>query len=300
MALHHIDILESLGLAGRSAELETRLTDIEQAVQAQPGLQSTIARLKIPRQGFIDWRASLRDFRGNADQMRQARQQRTEASGLLNQIDTNLYNLTHILDQGGQTPVSSEDLRGDVVDLDQAVLSLIRLFPGARRAGLFSIDQTSSPTSSARPHVPNRQRQPLPSLAPTDQDPTDDTADVVPPLQQRQSTSTSTSTSALPPRRKSSGGSIYNNIKAKDTTKMMCGTYYGATVVTHSQPLPHVPSSEYHNIEATNHATMLLGDAVGGHPFETTNEPEDTAPKAPEQGIFRRFTGKMSRKHSVK
>ncbi|KAK5953933.1 hypothetical protein OHC33_005204 [Knufia fluminis] len=262
MALHQVNILDTLGLTVRSEDLETRLKTIERALQDQPQLQSTLARLKVPRQGFTDWRVSLLRFDGDAEQTDQARRQRAAAAELLNQIDNNLYNLSQRLEETANTPSSS-----------------------TKRS-------TNSSTSSAQPQ--NRTARPLPSLAPTDEEPPEDPEeDTVPPLAHRQSTNSY----VPPPRRASSGGSIYNNVKSKNNAKMMCGTYYAASVVAHSQPLPQAPSSEWNNIEATDDSMMHLGDSYGATPFAEVQEPEEMAPTS---GIFRRFTGKISRKQSMK
>lgn len=112
MALQHVNILDTLGLTNRSAELQTRLARVEQAVQVQPQLQSTLSRLRVSHQGFTDWQASLQRFDGDAEQTSQARQpqQRAEALRLLNKIDTNIYNRQQRLLLEDDTHIDSEEL----------------------------------------------------------------------------------------------------------------------------------------------------------------------------------------------
>ncbi|KAK5089562.1 hypothetical protein LTR70_005901 [Exophiala xenobiotica] len=297
MALRRVDILEELGLTGRSAELQTRLARVEQAVQSQPQLQSTLSRLRVSHQGFTDWHASLQKFEGDEEQTRQAEQpqQRAEALKLLNQIDTNIYSLQRRLLLEDDTYVDSEELRADAVELDQAVLNLIRLFPGARRAGLFSIEQSGPAASSARARPPIEHHQrPLPPLVPTKEEPLEEVEDTVPPLQQRHSTSAS----SPPPRRTSSGdGSTYHRTTSMDDAKVIVGTFYAATVVAHSQPLPQAPGNVYGHMQAKGNSSMLIGDAIGGSPFVETAEPQNMT-RAP--GLFRRATDKLKRKESMK
>lgn len=166
MALHQVNILDTLGLTVRSEDLETRLKTIERALQDQPQLQSTLARLKVPRQGFTDWRVSLLRFDGDAEQTDQARRQRAAAAELLNQIDNNLYNLSQRLEETANTPVSSEDLRADTVELDQAVHKLIHIISSASEP-----NRTPPPIPSTNrrrtPRRPRRRHSPTPR-APTE------------------------------------------------------------------------------------------------------------------------------------
>lgn len=295
MASHKVDILESLGLTSQSAELERRLTAIEYTVQVQRQLRSTLTRLQVPRQGFTDWRFSLRKFDGDTKQTRQAQQQGEEALVLLAKIDKNICNLEEELMSADCAQIDSNELLADVVELDVAVRDLIRLFPGARRAGLFSIDQSGPTSSCARAQPPTRdRRRPLPPLTPTEEAPLEEVGDTVPVLQPRQSTLASSPS----PRRTSSGnGHVYRHVTSDNQAQAVLGTFYAASVLAHSGPLPQIPANEYNDILAKGNSKMLMGDAVGGSPFVETAEPRNTTPT---QGLIRRFTDKMKRKESVR
>jgi len=159
MAFHKVDILESLGLTSQSVGLEKRLTAIEHIVQGQRQLRSILSRLQVPRQGFTDWRFSLHKFDGDTKQTRQAQQQGEEVLMLLAKIDKHISNLEEELTSADYARINSNELLADVVELDVAVRDLIGLFPGARRAGLFSIDQSGPTSSSARAQPQTRDRR---------------------------------------------------------------------------------------------------------------------------------------------
>jgi len=247
------NILDMLVLTDETNNLDTRFQEVEVVLQGQPQLRSTLHRFRTSLQGFRNWRNSLLAFNGNISQTGQALLQQEAAVEQLEQLDSNLLNLSQQLtESAGIRDIPSGQLLSDVVELDVAVGRLIALFPGARpEAANVSLNQAQP---SSRPR-----QQAWRNLAPLDR------TDSAPPnLDEQAEAEDSVPTSFPPPPRSASTGfqNRYVRINARGNSVGQAGDIIDTSASADASSTPQSPASGtcYDVIDISENATFHAGN----------------------------------------